>query len=58
MSPTLQSRLPQFATAAVLAVLYVSACFLYEGFFSLRGLINLLTDNAALVRYAIEHQLI
>ena len=48
MSPSLQSRLPQFATAAVLAVLYVSACFLYEGFFSARGLVNLLTDNAAL----------
>lgn len=48
MSPTLQSRLPQLATAAVLAVLYVTACFLYDGFFSLRGLVNLLTDNAAL----------
>ncbi|MEO6004425.1 MAG: sugar ABC transporter permease YjfF [Opitutus sp.] len=48
MSPTLQSRLPQFATAAVLAVLYVVACSLYHGFFSLRGVINLLTDNAAL----------
>jgi simple sugar transport system permease protein len=43
-----QSRLPQIATAVVLAVLYVTACFLYEGFFSLRGLVNLLTDNAAL----------
>lgn len=48
MTSTLQSRLPQLATAAVLAVLYVTACFLYDGFFSLRGLINLLTDNAAL----------
>jgi simple sugar transport system permease protein len=43
-----QSRLPQIATAVVLAVLYVTACFMYEGFFSLRGLVNLLTDNAAL----------
>jgi len=43
-----QSRLPQIATAVVLAVLYTTACFLYEGFFSLRGLVNLLTDNAAL----------
>jgi simple sugar transport system permease protein len=48
MSPKLQSRLPQLATAAILAALYVTACFLYEGFFSLRGLANLLTDNAAL----------
>jgi ribose/xylose/arabinose/galactoside ABC-type transport system permease subunit len=48
MSPTLRSRLPQFATAAVLAVLYITACFLYHGFFSVRGAVNLLTDNAAL----------
>jgi len=48
LTSTFQSRLPQLATAAVLAVLYVSACFLYEGFFSFGGLINLLTDNAAL----------
>ncbi len=48
MSPTFQSRLPQLATAAVLAVLYATACFLYDGFFSLRGVVNLLTDNAAL----------
>ena len=48
MTSTLQSRLPQLATAAVLAVLYISASFLYEGFFSLRGIVNLLTDNAAL----------
>jgi galactofuranose transport system permease protein len=48
MSPTLRSRLPQLATASVLAVLYVTACFLYDGFFSIRGVVNLLTDNAAL----------
>lgn len=48
MSPKLQSRLPQLATAAILAVLYATACHLYDGFFSLRGLTNLLTDNAAL----------
>jgi len=48
MSPTLQSRLPQFATAAILAVLYATACFLYSGFFSARGILNLFTDNAAL----------
>jgi simple sugar transport system permease protein len=48
LSSTFQSRLPQFATAAVLAVLYAAACFSYDGFFSVRGLVNLLTDNAAL----------
>ena len=48
MSPTLQSRLPQLATAAVLALLYVAASLIYEDFFSARGLVNLLTDNAAL----------
>ena len=48
MTTKFQSRLPQIATAVVLAVLYTTACFLYEGFFSLRGLVNLLTDNAAL----------
>ncbi|HYD83316.1 MAG TPA: galactofuranose ABC transporter, permease protein YjfF, partial [Opitutus sp.] len=41
-------RLPQFATAAILAALYITACTLYEGFFSLPGAINLFTDNAAL----------
>ncbi len=48
MTATVQNRLPQIATATVLAILYIVACFLYEGFFSLRGLTNLLTDNAAL----------
>lgn len=48
MSPTLRARLPQLTTAAVLVALYATACFLYEGFFSLRGAVNLLTDNAAL----------
>jgi simple sugar transport system permease protein len=48
LTSTLQSRLPQLATAAILAALYVTACFLYDGFFSLGGAINLLTDNAAL----------
>lgn len=48
MTSTFQSRLPQLATAAILAALYVTACFLYDGFFSLGGLVNLLTDNAAL----------
>lgn len=48
MTSTFQSRLPQLATAAVLAVLYVSASLMYDGFFSLRGIVNLLTDNAAL----------
>jgi galactofuranose transport system permease protein len=48
MTATFQSRLPQLATAAVFALLYAAACFLYEGFFSLGGLVNLFTDNAAL----------
>jgi len=48
VSPKLQSRLPQLATAAVLAALYATACFMYDGFFSLRGIVNLFTDNAAL----------
>ncbi|HYP17535.1 MAG TPA: galactofuranose ABC transporter, permease protein YjfF [Opitutus sp.] len=48
MTSTFQSRLPQLATAAILAALYLTACNLYEGFFSLPGAVNLLTDNAAL----------
>ncbi len=48
MSPTLQARWPQFATAAILAALYIAASNLYEGFFSVPGAINLFTDNAAL----------
>lgn len=48
MSPKLQSRLPQLATAAVLTALYITAGCLYDGFFSERVLINLLADNAAL----------
>ncbi len=48
MSPALQRRLPQLTTAVVLAVLYVIAGLLYDGFFSLRVAANLLTDNAAL----------
>ena len=48
MTSVLHARVPQFATAAILAALYATACFLYEGFFSAPGLINLLTDNAAL----------
>lgn len=48
MSPKLQSRLPQLATAVVLAALYITAGCLYEGFFGARVLINLLADNAAL----------
>lgn len=48
MTSTLQARLPQFATAAILVALYATASFLYEGFFSPQGFVNLLTDNAAL----------
>lgn len=48
MSPTFQRRLPLLTTAAVLLALYVTAGFLYDGFFSAGVLANLLTDNAAL----------
>lgn len=48
MSPNLKRRLPQLTTAVVLAALYVTAGFLYDGFFSARVAANLLTDNAAL----------
>jgi simple sugar transport system permease protein len=48
MTSTLHARVPQFATAAILAALYITACTLYEGFFSLPGAINLFTDNTAL----------
>jgi len=48
MSPTLRRRLPQLATALVLAALYVAAGCLYDGFFGPRVAVNLLADNAAL----------
>lgn len=48
MSPALQRRLPLLTTAAVLAVLYVTAGCLYDGFFAPGVLASLLTDNAAL----------
>jgi simple sugar transport system permease protein len=48
MSPNLRRRLPQLATAVVLAALYVTAGCLYDGFFSARVAVNLLADNAAL----------
>ena len=48
MSPSLRRRLPQLATAVVLAALYVTAGCLYDGFFSARVAVNLLADNAAL----------
>jgi galactofuranose transport system permease protein len=48
MSPALQRRLPLLTTAAVFAALYVTAGFLYDGFFSPGVAASLLTDNAAL----------
>ncbi len=48
MSPALQRRLPLLTTALVFVVLYAIAAKLYTGFFSVRVLGNLLTDNAAL----------
>lgn len=48
MNPAWQRRLPLLTTAFVLAVLYVTAGCLYDGFFSGGVLTNLLTDNAAL----------
>jgi galactofuranose transport system permease protein len=49
MKRLLQSRhLPTAATLLVLVALYVSASFLYPGFFSVRVLRNLLGDNAFL----------
>lgn len=48
MSPALQRRLPLFATAAVLAALYVTAGLRYDNFFSARVAVDFFTDNAAL----------
>ncbi|HEU5080628.1 MAG TPA: hypothetical protein VFT72_15560 [Opitutaceae bacterium] len=48
MNATLQRKLPQLATAAVLVAIALGASRMYEGFLSLRVLTNILTDNAAL----------
>ena len=42
------SHLPLFATVLVLAILFGTASVLYEGFFSLRVVANLFSDNAFL----------
>lgn len=44
----MKRNLPLIATAAILVVLFLTASFLYEGFFSARVLVNLLADNAFL----------
>jgi len=48
MSPALQRRLPLLATGAIFVGLFLAAGALYDGFFSARVAVNLLTDNAAL----------
>jgi simple sugar transport system permease protein len=48
MNSSFQRKLPQLATAVVLTIIVATASHLYDGFFSLRVLANLLTDNAAL----------
>jgi len=48
MKPALQRRLPLLTTGAIFAALFITAGMLYEGFFSTRVVVNLLTDNAAL----------
>lgn len=44
----MKRNLPVFATAAILAVLFITASVMYEGFFSARVIVNLLADNAFL----------
>ena len=49
MSRLLRSgHLPLLATALVLVLLFGTASLLYDGFFSLRVILNLLGDNAFL----------
>jgi simple sugar transport system permease protein len=48
MSPALQRRLPLLCTGAIFARLFIVAGLLYDGFFSTRVMVNLLTDNAVL----------
>jgi galactofuranose transport system permease protein len=48
MKPALQRRLPLITTGAIFAALFVAAGLMYDGFFSSRVAVNLLTDNAVL----------
>lgn len=48
MGPLLRQRAPLFATAGILLLIFVGAGLLYDGFFSPRVAINLLSDNAVL----------
>ena len=48
MSPRLRQRAPLLATAGILLILFITAAFLYEGFFSGRVVVNLFSDNAVL----------
>jgi simple sugar transport system permease protein len=48
MSPSVQRRLPLLATGAIFVVLFSTAGFCYDNFFSTRVAVNLLTDNATL----------
>ena len=46
MKTSTRRNLPLFATAAIFALLFVSAGVMYDGFFSTRVLANLFTDTA------------
>ncbi len=48
MSPNLRRQAPLLATAGILVILFATAAFLYEGFFSGRVVVNLFSDNAVL----------
>ncbi len=48
MSPRLRQRAPLLATAGIFAILFATAAFLYDGFFSGRVVVNLFSDNAVL----------
>lgn len=48
MKAAMRNRLPLFVTGAIFAVLFVVAGCLYDGFFSLRVVTNLIADNAFL----------
>ena len=47
-SHAFQRNLPLLVTGAIFAALFVTAGCLYDGFFSGRVAVNLLTDNAVL----------
>ncbi len=48
MSPALRRQAPLLATAGIFVILFATAAFLYEGFFSGRVVVNLFSDNAVL----------